>query len=322
MIGKPSVTLILTAYRQESYIRQAFQAVLDQDYPGLDILVSDDCSPDGTFALIEQMADAYAGPHRLRINRNERNLGITAHVSKLLEMTDSDLIVFAAGDDISRADRVARIVEAWTAQGCPTAVLYSDYTPLSADGIARTGEATGIFQGPHRIEDMADGVLQVLGATTAITPDLRRKFPPILPSAVYEDRIFPFRALLSGGSIIFIGEPLVAYRVEVGISQQRAADERTYLSEFSRRIEAHKLADAVQRFYDLCFYAPDQAGLRRRCEKTIQTHEMRLAFAHGSRGEYESLLVKALLSGGSRLVAVKLYLKHRLFPLLRPFIRI
>jgi hypothetical protein len=110
--------------------------------------------------------------------------------------------------------------------------------------------------------------------------------------------------------------------VEVGISQQRAADERTYLSEFSRRIEAHKLADAVQRFYDLCFYAPDRAGLRRRCEKTIQTHEMRLAFAHGSKGEYERLLVKALFSGGSRLVAFKLYLKHRLFPLVRPFIRI
>lgn len=314
-------TLILLAYRQEDYVVQAVEAALAQDWPNLEILLSDDCSPDATYARMKEVVSSYRGPHEVRLLRNEVNLGITAHLAKVIVQARGAVIVLSAGDDVSRSDRVSRLMRTWTSAGCPPSVLYSDYLPMASNGTLLAWEQTGIFQGPHRIEAMADGVVQVLGATSAITADLVTDFPPLLPAAVYEDRIFPFRALMKGGAILFVDEPLVSYRLNVGISQARADDEKNYLNAFSRRLETQKLADAVQRLYDLVYTDLSKQALRRRCERAIANHETRLAFAN-AKWNYERVFVNSLSSGGSMRVAMRLYLKHRFFPISRYFMKI
>ncbi|OOY43917.1 glycosyltransferase family 2 protein, partial [Solemya velum gill symbiont] len=50
----PLVTIALPAFRQESYIGQAIDSLLNQTYSNLEILISDDASPDGTFDIIKE----------------------------------------------------------------------------------------------------------------------------------------------------------------------------------------------------------------------------------------------------------------------------
>lgn len=50
------LSLVVMAYKQEGFIRDAVEAALAQDYPDLEIVLSDDCSPDNTFAIMEEMA--------------------------------------------------------------------------------------------------------------------------------------------------------------------------------------------------------------------------------------------------------------------------
>lgn len=321
MTAPPTVSVVFLSYNQERYVEDALRSVLDQDYPALQIVVSDDCSTDGSMAIIDRLIDAYRGPHQVHVRRNGRNQGIVENIRTAFADATGTLVVFAAGDDVSLPHRVSRLTETWQAEGGGTTVLYSDYLPISPSGEPLEGATPQIYRGPHRIESMADGTLRVLGATSAITRDLVTGFAPMIPSARYEDRVFPFRALLAGGKVLFVDAQLIRYRLDIGVSQQRARDARHFLGAHSLAQEQLRLADAIQRLCDLMTVRPQNDGLRRRCQRTIATHETRIAFAKGGRAP-EALLWNGLLRGGSRIAAVKLYGKHRFYPVARQFIRI
>ena len=68
---RPLVTFALFAYNQEKYIREAVEGTLAQVYDPLQIILSDGCSSDRTFEIIQEIAASYAEPHRLILNRNE-----------------------------------------------------------------------------------------------------------------------------------------------------------------------------------------------------------------------------------------------------------
>src|SRR5688572_14160607 len=99
------VTLALFTFNQEPYVREAVRAVLAQDYSPLDIIISDDASTDDTFRILEDELQGYDGPHRIRLNRNARNLGVGEHVNLLAGMSNTNFIVLAAGDDIALPQR-------------------------------------------------------------------------------------------------------------------------------------------------------------------------------------------------------------------------
>ena len=102
---KPPITFAIIAYNQEKFIREAVDGAFSQTYSPLEIILSDDFSKDNTFEIIKAMASAYQGPHKIVLNQNEENLGLSGHVNKVIAMSSSDLIVLAAGDDISMPDR-------------------------------------------------------------------------------------------------------------------------------------------------------------------------------------------------------------------------
>ena len=66
----PSISIILTGHNQEHCIRDAIRSVFGQDYEGpVEIILSDDGSSDGTFAVMQEMAAQYRGPYRVILNR-------------------------------------------------------------------------------------------------------------------------------------------------------------------------------------------------------------------------------------------------------------
>lgn len=215
----PLVSILLIAYRQRDTVGEALHAALAQTYEPLEIIASDDASGDGTWEALCAAAEGYAGPHRLRLNRNEANLGIGAHLSRLAQMAAGELLVVAAGDDVSLPQRVQRIVEAWLAHDRRPDVIASALADLDAEGrvhgeivptdLARyTSLAQWAAEPPH-----------VVGAAQAWTKRLFDRFGPLPPGTVAEDLVMVFRAIGSGGAIT-LREPLVQYR-RGGISRRR-----------------------------------------------------------------------------------------------------
>lgn len=308
---KPLVTLALFAYNQSGYVREAIEGALAQDYYPLEIVLSDDCSTDDTFEIMQQAAQNYRGPHTIVLNRNPKNLNMGGHVNRIGELARGQLVVAAAGDDISLPNRTTRLVAAWQAAGAPSAVLYSDFVAVDQNSApVDLGNEVG-YPGPHSLEDMAKGAVDVLGAATAMTSDLFTNFPLLSPTIRHEDRVLPFRALLVGGEVLYVDEKLVRYRAVGGISRNLPKTLREYLSVYTPSIANRTLPDALQRLSDALYAKPNDLRLRYMCESTIADHESRLAFNASSHWAYEAVLFQWIFRGARKLPLFKHYLKMR-----------
>jgi hypothetical protein len=308
-MGGVAVTLVVMAYNQEQYITAAIEAAFAQDYPNLEIILSDDCSHDGTFQVMADMAGAYAGPHRVRARRSEANRGLVRHFLEAVTNAHGDLIVLAAGDDISLTERSRNLAARWEELGRPTAVVYSDYEPIDEEGRPAAAGPERINPGPFTLAGLAGGSGGPLGATCAISKNLLTSFPPIDQGVTHEDRVFPFRALLLGGVVSFVDRKLVRYRVEGGHSRKFPKSLRDYVTDYASLYHRRLLPDARQRLEDALHARPEDEALHRLCRATIVDHEARLAMADGKR--LAAKLGKYLV-GGARPVPL---LKHVLkFP--------
>lgn len=226
---KPVVAFVLYAYNEERFIRAAVESVFAQTYSPLEIIISDDGSTDRTFEIMQEMAAAYTGPHKIILNRNERNLGIGSQINAAWENSSGELLVLANGDDISLPNRVERIVEAWKGSNGRAAAIASAYEIMTADG-ERTGRVVEVEE---EFSDIATSTYRRFGGPGATSMCVSRacfdRFGPLAANLILEDGPMNLRSTLTG-EWCFIGEPLVLYRVhEDNISQAyHPSDFRTW----------------------------------------------------------------------------------------------
>ena len=212
---RPLVTFALFAYNQEKYIREAVEGAFAQTYEPLEIILSDDCSTDRTFEIMEEMAAGYQGPHLVRLESTPTNLGSETfglRVSSLLAQANGELIVLGAGDDISYPDRTSLLFKTWNDNLRKAVCIHSKVQPINEEG-----EPFGPEVGDNRAGglSLAKYILQdgygLIGASNAISKSLMERFPPLPDVLLLEDGALGFRALLSDG-IHFVDQALVKYR--------------------------------------------------------------------------------------------------------------
>ena len=205
------VSFLLFAYNHEQFITEAVRGALAQTYSPLEIIISDDCSTDRTFKIIQQEVAGYEGPHEIRLNRNARNIGLGAHINLVMEMARGTLLVVAGGDDVSLHNRVERLYSAYHTPGGKVMSVFSNAVVIDEFGnreylFVKTLDAKHLS-----LEWMAKHMTGVLGCAHACDRRVFDLFGPIDEEIVNEDVVIPFRSALLG-SVEFINEPLVLYR--------------------------------------------------------------------------------------------------------------
>ena len=219
--ARPLVSLLLIAYRQADTVGAAIAGALAQTYSPLQILVSDDASDDGTWAAIQAALAGYSGAHQIVLNHNPENLGIGAHLSRLVALSAGELLLVAAGDDVSLPQRAARTVQAWLAHGRRPDLMASALVDIDAQGTAHGVLRPANLADWHSAADWIARPPHVIGAGQAWTRRLFDRFGPLPAGTVAEDLVMVFRAIVSGGAIT-LDEPLVQYR-RGGLSRRRRA---------------------------------------------------------------------------------------------------
>ncbi len=211
-VERPLVTFALFAYNQEKYIREAVEGAFSQTYEPLEIILSDDCSTDRTFEIIQEMAAEYRGPHLVRVLQTPENVGILSHVLMRGKQASGNIIVVAAGDDVSMPDRTMSIVKAFQPDvGC----VYSNVSIIDEHGciIASKAERPLHLSKPYIYlrRDISDWAV-IQGCAAAYRGwvfDI-----PINPQnkKYAEDILFSFYIQASGANIYKINDALLKYR--------------------------------------------------------------------------------------------------------------
>jgi glycosyltransferase involved in cell wall biosynthesis len=278
---KPLVTFALFAYNQQSYIREAISSALLQDYEPLEIILSDDCSTDKTFEIIQEMANSYVGPHLLILNRNSENLGakgIGLHVNKVFEMASGELVVFAAGDDISLPRRTSVLVDMWLASGKPEGSLHSAVETLSKQSKLSEKIIHGRldFCKQSIIECIRIGAAGLVGCSHAITPGIYKRFGPLSAGTLFEDRTLAFRSFLAG-SIIYSPQILVKYRIH----DSNVSGVNMYSDEYSWNRWINGVIECLNMFYSDYVIFISGKELDSDIEKEIKNGIMRAELSRG-----------------------------------------
>jgi glycosyltransferase involved in cell wall biosynthesis len=126
----PKVVALMPAWKAADFVVATLDALAAQTYPNLEILISDDASPDGTAEVCERYA---AADPRFRVVRRPKNLGWLGNVNALLQEARGDYFVFAFQDDLFEPTYVEQCVAALESN--PRAILaFPDLTLVQQDG--------------------------------------------------------------------------------------------------------------------------------------------------------------------------------------------
>ena len=108
-VAEPLVSVLVPAYRCETFIGECLRSVMAQSYAHLELIVVDDCSPDSTFEVAVETVRDWP---RATVFRNEENLGNRENFRRLLGLGRGPLVKFLCADDLLAPDAVARLVSA------------------------------------------------------------------------------------------------------------------------------------------------------------------------------------------------------------------
>ena len=218
----PLMTIAMIMYNRKEYVKDAVESLLNQDYPNLEIVISDDHSNDGAIEIALDLVKAYKGNHRIVVNVNERNLGLGGNFAKALSLSHGEWVVACGGDDVQHNDRVSQVLR--YAQEYPSAVVIgSGANTIDAQGavIGELGVSRpflyrkyvngGLVMALPNTADENATLSVAAGACAAYRKDLCELLP--FPDDVWcEDLVMDLRGI-QYGDVLFVPDRLIDYRV-------------------------------------------------------------------------------------------------------------
>lgn len=105
MKTEPMVTVLMSVYNGEKYLREAIDSILTQAFRDFEFLIINDASTDRSREIILSYSDP-----RIRLIDNEENIGLTRSLNKGLELAKGKYIARMDADDISMPERLEKQV--------------------------------------------------------------------------------------------------------------------------------------------------------------------------------------------------------------------
>lgn len=218
----PLVSVALTVYNGEKYLRQQVESILNQTVADIELVMCDDCSTDGSWKVMEQLA---AEDSRIRIYRNESNLGFKDNFGKAIRKCRGEYIALSDCDDIWEPDHLETLlgIIGNKALACGNSAF------VDADGIP-TGATLRHQEALDWVpDDDMKKLLSIIlfrnpyqGATMLLKRSFVNMALPIPHEMRYHDTWFASLACFCGG-ISYTGQCLMKYRrTETSITGMRS----------------------------------------------------------------------------------------------------
>ncbi|MCE7650702.1 glycosyltransferase [Vibrio fluvialis] len=108
---KELVSIVICTHNRKELLVRAIRSVQNQTYKNIEIIVTDDCSTDGTEELVSQLILESEIPILYR--RNERNMGACYTRNKGIEMALGKFYTGLDDDDTFSSNRISDFIENW-----------------------------------------------------------------------------------------------------------------------------------------------------------------------------------------------------------------
>lgn len=135
------LTVAIPTYNGANTIGRTLQSVLSQQVPGVEVIVLDNCSEDGTAGVVAR----YLGGHAcLKYFRSGSNLGFDRNVDQAMRRAQGDFVWLLGDDDVILPGGVREVLAIAAANPECCAVFadcpHSIKLPEGAGGVCRSGD--------------------------------------------------------------------------------------------------------------------------------------------------------------------------------------
>lgn len=101
---KPLISIALSTYNGEAFLKEQMDSLITQTYRPLEIVVIDDCSTDNTGLILQRYQSCY--PEMIRVEYNDMNRGCNKSFQRALELCSGELIAISDQDDIWLPEKI------------------------------------------------------------------------------------------------------------------------------------------------------------------------------------------------------------------------
>ena len=215
----PLVSVIMPAYCEKRFLKQAVDSVKAQTMESWELLILDDCSPDDTFALAQSFA---AQDSRIQALRNDENMGVAATRNRGIALAKGKYIAFLDGDDIWSERKLELQIKALEKQNAD--IVYCAYTIIEADGTLRS---------TYRVPKTVDYEMLLKENSMQCSAMLLRaqvaKAHPFRTDFFHEDYVLGLELLKDGCKAVGCREVLLSWRLDKNsrsFNKRKAAQNR------------------------------------------------------------------------------------------------
>lgn len=205
----PLVSICIPAYNAERFIRATLESALGQQYPKIEIVVSDDASTDRTAEVV-----AGFGSARVQLIRQAKNLGRSQNCNAVIAASRGKYVVKLDADDILEPDYVSSMIPQFEADPtitfahCACRLIDIDGKPI---GYERSLSGSFVRDG------LEEWPRYVFGARAVNIVTIRRStFDDVGgydPRYLYSGDWAMHRALLKRGRVFYNDSVLASYRI-------------------------------------------------------------------------------------------------------------
>ena len=229
--NQPTISVVMPVRNAAAFVSSAIESILQQSWQDFELIIVDDASTDETYTICE----TYAGrDQRIRLFRNETNLGVAKTANLALSHARANYIARMDGDDVSLPDRFAKQKAYLDAN--PDIVAVGGQCLL----IDEKGEVTGTKRfptNPKKARDMLYTGLPVQQPTIMLN---RALLPVDFVYYVETDRptgeeISLLFRLLQYGQIVALPDNVLQYRIHTGNLTLKHLKRGFYLTHATRK---------------------------------------------------------------------------------------
>lgn len=234
----PLISIVMAVYEPNmQWLEQQLDSLDSQNYPNIELLARDDCSPKTPFEMIERCFSERIKRFPYKLARNDVNLGSTKTFEKLTAQAGGRYIAYCDQDDVWMPDKL--VIEQAILKRTGSALVCGDVVII--DGKGRQVADSIIDVRPMQIFRTGDGLAEgliyrnfVIGCTMLIDAKLAKASIPF-PDCMVHDHYLAF-CCATRGRIEVAREKLVRYRIHEQSQTRTLAGVNTKEDYYQRRI--------------------------------------------------------------------------------------
>lgn len=103
---KPKISVVIPVYNTEKFLRKCLDSVVNQTFKDIEIICVDDCSPDGSYKIVEEYKKKDS---RITFIQHEKNLGQGGARNTGIKLAKADFIASVDSDDCIAFDMLEKL---------------------------------------------------------------------------------------------------------------------------------------------------------------------------------------------------------------------